>query len=111
MKTKKSQLDGSQQFSNLCEELINNFPYLYPEVSRTRQTEWMAFIFQHQSEDRKVKMAEGQSVSMDGACLQCVEDYHNRLRIETRKQELLTVPVVVEALNLFDPTILKPNKL
>jgi len=39
--------------------------------------------------------------TMEEACAQCVEDFHERARIRARKEELLKDPSVQEALKLF----------
>lgn len=94
---------GCEQFSELCQKLIeeDGRNYLYPEIARTRPTDWMAHIFDDYDSAQRVKLATGQADTMDAACLECVNDYHVRQQVEVRKAELLKNPEVVEALELF----------
>jgi hypothetical protein len=94
--------NGCTQYAALCQQLIDDGEhYLYPEVNRTRQTDWVVSISKHQDHPAKTLLARGQAESMDKACQSCVDDYHKRRKIEARKQELLQDPKVVEALQLF----------
>ena len=100
-------LTGSAQFAALCETLIEDGEHwLAPEIGRTRSTDWMAHIFTRpENDERRVKLASGQAGTMDEACADCVENYHERQRIEARKAELLEDPKVKEALQLFGQNI------
>lgn len=95
---------GYEQFSKLCDQLINEggYHWLSPEIGRSRATDWMAFIFSRPEKDAsRVKLATGQAQTMEEACAMCVADYHERQKIEKRKTELLQNPEVKEALELF----------
>ncbi len=93
-------MTGCKEFSDLVEHLIENGnDYIYPEVARTRSTDWMAHIRDHH--DHGNKLATGQGATMEEACKGCVENYHECKRVEDRKQELLKIPEVQEALGLF----------
>lgn len=95
---------GSNLFSDLCFELINeeNHHWLYPNIFRLKSMDWVAEIWTHPpQQEGRTKLAGGQAETMNEACLSCVSDYRERQRIEMRKQELLKEPIVREALELF----------
>lgn len=95
-------MSGCEEFAALVESLICEVSeYVYPEIGRTRSTDWMAFIFDHHAKDRRTKLASGQAGTLDAACADCVADYHKRKCIAARKAELMENPDVREALELF----------
>ena len=95
---------GYSSFADLCETLIEEegHHWLHPIVKRYRSTEWSAEIHTRPLDDERTeKLAFGQMGTMEEACAQCVEDFHERARIRARKEELLKDSNVKEALKLF----------
>ena len=63
-------MNNVQKFLDKTENMINEFPFLYVEIARTRSTEWMAWACTHNKDthpEREV-LANGQADTADGAC-------------------------------------------
>lgn len=105
---RKDATSGCKAFDRLCTVLITEaeMHWLYPCIERTRSTDWVATIRNRpEGDEDSYVMAHGQAQTMNAACLDAVEDYETRQRVKRRKQELLAMPGVVEALSLFGVAI------
>ncbi len=58
----------SAEFLCVAEQLINIYPFLYVELSRTRTTDWMAWLRTKSKENEGVLLATGQGTTPDEAC-------------------------------------------
>lgn len=58
----------SAEFLCVAEQLIDIHPYLYVELSRTRTTDWMAWLRTKSKENDGVLLASGQGLTPDEAC-------------------------------------------
>lgn len=58
----------SAEFLCVAEQLIGTHPYLYVELSRTRTTDWMAWLRTSAKETEGTLLASGQGLTPDEAC-------------------------------------------
>ncbi|MGY3911034.1 hypothetical protein ACW5XW_08255 [Aeromonas piscicola] len=58
----------SAEFLCVAEQLIDIHPFLYVELSRTRTTDWMAWLRTKSKESEGVLLASGQGTTPDEAC-------------------------------------------
>ncbi|WP_368203177.1 hypothetical protein [Aeromonas sp. R5-1] len=58
----------SAEFLCVAEQLIDTHPFLYIELSRTRTTDWMAWLRTNPKENDGVLLASGQGLTPDDAC-------------------------------------------
>lgn len=58
----------SAEFLCVAEKLIDIHPFLYVELSRTRTTDWMAWLRTKSKENEGVLLASGQGITPDEAC-------------------------------------------
>ena len=64
----------STEFFQAASELIGTHPYLYVELSRTRTTDWMAWLRTTSKESEGVLLASGQGMTPDDACRWALAD-------------------------------------
>ncbi len=97
---------GSVQFSDLCENLITDgCTWLYPVIWRSNSMNWVAEIHSHplnDSQGRSRRLAFGTGTSMEKACREAVLSYQQKLTTDSRKEQLLADPNVMEAFRLFN---------
>ncbi|HEB4993607.1 TPA: hypothetical protein R0E73_003120 [Aeromonas hydrophila subsp. hydrophila] len=58
----------SAEFLCVAEQMIGTHPFLYVELSRTRTTDWMAWLRTKSKESEGVLLASGQGQTPDEAC-------------------------------------------
>ncbi|HAU4930542.1 hypothetical protein [Aeromonas hydrophila] len=58
----------SAEFLCVAEQMIGTHPFLYVELSRTRTTDWMAWLRTKSKESEGVLLASGQGLTPDEAC-------------------------------------------
>ena len=58
----------SAEFLCVAEQLIGTHPFLYVELSRTRTTDWMAWLRTSAKETEGALLASGQGLTPDDAC-------------------------------------------
>ena len=69
-------MDNVKKFLDTAEEMINEYPFLYVEVARTRTTEWMAWLCTHNKDthtDRMV-LASAHGFTADEACKNALDE-------------------------------------
>lgn len=82
-----AQGDPIRQLIELHAELLEGSDYVYFELARTRQTDWVAWLCSHPAEthpDRKV-LAKGQGSTPDEACRDALKDHAARLFARTQE--------------------------
>lgn len=58
----------SAEFLCVAEQMIGTHPFLYVELSRTRTTDWMAWLRTKSKESEGVLLASGHGLTPDEAC-------------------------------------------
>ena len=91
------------QFEDLCTELRDaGLHWLYPRICWTYSSDWEAAIYKHQNFiTAENRLTYGQDSTLEGALRDAIRNFVQLHAADLRKQQLLAIPSVVEALELF----------